>query len=225
MRRKRRRRRQQGGDRLEKNEGEEDKEQRVVKVSAQGEFTVTDQTVHFCGTAAKEKTLSVSKEDEKTRKSALRGRSTQSLTRLFNEYDADQSGSVDFDEFVLMCHSDGHADDDDMLHELFKLIDEDGGGTIEAEELTDALMPNQAARALAARVDVLRPIVKARPRRYELAVVRTNAYESYHALSIAWSAFRKEYVKQKRIKATPRTATRVGMASLDRLRKSFSYVE
>ena len=201
--------------------GEEDKEQRVVKVSAQGDFTVTDETIHFCGKANKEKQLSVSKEDEKTRKSALRSRSSQRLHRLFNEMDEDHSGSVDFHEFVLVLKSDNM----EKMHALFDLLDEDGGGTLDAEELTDALMTNPEARKLASEFEVLAPIVQAQPRRYELAVVRTNSYESFHSLSTPWKQFRKEFVKQKRIKATPRTATRVGLASLGRPRKSFSYVE
>jgi len=63
--------------------------------------------------------------------------------RLFNHYDRDNSGTIQFEEFRQLIRRDGkicHKTlSDDMLREIYMLVDEGGDGTIEITELIEWL--------------------------------------------------------------------------------------
>ncbi|KAM5350957.1 hypothetical protein ACJ41O_003680 [Fusarium nematophilum] len=58
------------------------------------------------------------------------------LQDMVNDVDQDKSGSIDFDEFlVLMAKKRKEVDNEQELLAAFKVFDRDGTGTISAEEL------------------------------------------------------------------------------------------
>ena len=62
------------------------------------------------------------------------------LSDMINEVDADGSGTIDFQEFlVLMARKMKDADNEEELLEPFKVFDKDNKGYITANELKDVL--------------------------------------------------------------------------------------
>ncbi|KAL6849764.1 hypothetical protein ACO1O0_009309 [Amphichorda felina] len=66
--------------------------------------------------------------------------SESELQDMLNEVDADGSGAIDFEEFlVMMARKGAGSDPDKELREAFKVFDRDGTGTISREELKDVM--------------------------------------------------------------------------------------
>ncbi|KIW04752.1 uncharacterized protein PV09_04478 [Verruconis gallopava] len=64
------------------------------------------------------------------------------LQDIIAELDIDNSGAVDFDEFIRMMGqklTSGGAEDDELL-QAFKVFDKDGSGTISAQELKELMI-------------------------------------------------------------------------------------
>ena len=83
----------------------------------------------------------------------------------FQKLDANGDGSLDFEEFFSVCG----GDDRESVRELFDLLDEDLGGTIDVNEIAHALEHNHQARELAKHFDALHDLVdlsKARSHRH-----------------------------------------------------------
>lgn len=56
--------------------------------------------------------------------------------RLFTVFDADQSGRINFDEFMVGLASYARGSLDDKLKMLFEMFDLNGEGEVDPEELT-----------------------------------------------------------------------------------------
>ncbi|KAH6987682.1 regulatory protein calmodulin [Ilyonectria robusta] len=66
--------------------------------------------------------------------------SESELQDILNEVDVDSSGSIDFDEFlVLMARKADASDPEQDLREAFKVFDRDNTGTISRDELRDVM--------------------------------------------------------------------------------------
>jgi len=62
--------------------------------------------------------------------------SESELQDMLNEVDADNSGAIDFNEFLVMMARKGTGSDPEKeLREAFKVFDRDGTGTISKDEL------------------------------------------------------------------------------------------
>ncbi|EME38390.1 hypothetical protein DOTSEDRAFT_75810 [Dothistroma septosporum NZE10] len=62
--------------------------------------------------------------------------SESELKDMINEVDVDQTGSVDFSEFLqMMALKLKDTDEEQALYEAFRVFDKDGSGTISADEL------------------------------------------------------------------------------------------
>lgn len=59
------------------------------------------------------------------------------LQRMMEEVDADGSGTIDFNEFLIMMAP--KADSQDELKAAFDMFDKDGSGSISAEELKQVM--------------------------------------------------------------------------------------
>ena len=59
---------------------------------------------------------------------------------MIKEVDMDNNGEIEFEEFVmLMSRNMGGADDEKALLEAFSIMDNDGSGAIDHQELKDIL--------------------------------------------------------------------------------------
>ena len=54
---------------------------------------------------------------------------------LFRVFDEDDSGSMDFEEFMMASNCSNMASPEDKLEWIFKVFDEDGGGFIDVDEV------------------------------------------------------------------------------------------
>ncbi|XP_023320702.1 calmodulin isoform X2 [Eurytemora carolleeae] len=69
--------------------------------------------------------------------------SEQELEQMINEMDEDGSGTVDFEEFVILMKrktADNEADGHDDIEEAFKIFDRNNDGVISAEELAAVMI-------------------------------------------------------------------------------------
>ena len=54
---------------------------------------------------------------------------------LFEKFDTDNSGTIDFDEFLNFCSHINSRDPDYLLHEIFVICDKDGNGHLDLDEV------------------------------------------------------------------------------------------
>ncbi|GME33186.1 Calmodulin [Neofusicoccum parvum] len=60
----------------------------------------------------------------------------EELQDMINELDVDHTGSIDFEEFlVMMAKKPKHVDPEQEIREIFNVFDRDGSGTINSSEL------------------------------------------------------------------------------------------
>ena len=59
---------------------------------------------------------------------------------LFRVFDEDESGTMDFEEFMLASNCSNMACPEDRLEWIFNLFDEDGGGVIDMDEVIKMVM-------------------------------------------------------------------------------------
>lgn len=61
------------------------------------------------------------------------------INHLFRIFDRDNSGTIDFKEYVLATEISTSADPEEKLRWTFKMYDKDGSGTIELAEMVEVL--------------------------------------------------------------------------------------
>ena len=79
----------------------------------------------------------LSKEEVKEGYSVHFGRliSDEEIDRMFDAVDTDQSGYIDYTEFVVASANEKALLTNERLHAAFKMFDKDGGGSISTEEI------------------------------------------------------------------------------------------
>ena len=68
-------------------------------------------------------------------KEALGSKSDFLSDALFRVFDEDNSGTMDFAEYMLAINATSLESPEEKLKWMFDVIDKDGGGTIETEEM------------------------------------------------------------------------------------------
>jgi len=63
------------------------------------------------------------------------------MDRVLAIVDSDNSGKVSFEEFLMTCVHPHEMLTKDTMYRAFKDFDEDGGGSISADEIISALTP------------------------------------------------------------------------------------
>ena len=70
----------------------------------------------------------------------------EDVEAMIQEVDADGNHTIEFEEFcILMCKNMQQKDDQETLREAFKMLDKDGSGCIDKDELRDLLRNFSAA--------------------------------------------------------------------------------
>ena len=87
----------------------------------------------------------------------------------FQKLDANGDGSLDFDEFRAVCG----GDDDAKVRKLFDMLDLDLSGSLEVEELANALQRDPEAAELARSFHSLQDLV-------DLSSIRKHSHHSHH---------------------------------------------
>jgi len=64
---------------------------------------------------------------------------TKFVDDIFEKYDTDNNGSIDFKEFLMATHPANVDIIEEKLHWAFRMYDSDSSGTIEAKELVAIL--------------------------------------------------------------------------------------
>ena len=65
--------------------------------------------------------------------------SDDEVERMFRSVDSDNSGFIDYSEFVVAAMNEKQLTSNDKLQAAFRMFDKDGSGTIDAWELKDAM--------------------------------------------------------------------------------------
>ena len=63
----------------------------------------------------------------------------EEIRRMFKEIDADDSGAIDYSEFLMATMTETQLLSKEKLQAAFKMFDKDGSGTISREEIKEAL--------------------------------------------------------------------------------------
>lgn len=61
------------------------------------------------------------------------------IERMFRSVDSDNSGFIDYSEFVVAAMNEKQLTSNDKLQAAFKMFDKDGSGVISADEIKDVL--------------------------------------------------------------------------------------
>jgi calcium-dependent protein kinase len=61
------------------------------------------------------------------------------LDRLFQQVDLDNSGFIDYSEFIMACMNDKKNLSEEKLIAAFKIFDKDDSGTISPDEIREVL--------------------------------------------------------------------------------------
>jgi len=59
------------------------------------------------------------------------------VDQIFQKFDSDNSGSIDFKEFMLATNMSGAENSEEKLRWAFKMYDKDGSGSIEIDEMVE----------------------------------------------------------------------------------------
>jgi len=84
--------------------------------------------------------------------------SDEEIEKMFSRVDADNSGFIDYSEFVVAAMNEKELTSDAKLQAAFKMFDKDGSGVISAEEIKDVLgfggnLDNKAIDVIIRQVD------------------------------------------------------------------------
>lgn len=84
--------------------------------------------------------------------------SDEEIEKMFSRVDADNSGFIDYSEFVVAAMNEKELTSDAKLQAAFKMFDKDGSGVISAEEIKDVLgfggnLDNKAIDVIIKQVD------------------------------------------------------------------------
>lgn len=80
------------------------------------------------------------------------------IERMFRSVDSDNSGFIDYSEFVVAAMNEKQLTSNDKLQAAFKMFDKDGSGVISADEIKDVLgfggnLDSKAIDAIIRQVD------------------------------------------------------------------------
>jgi len=65
--------------------------------------------------------------------------SDEEVEKMFKAVDADNSGFIDYTEFVVAAMNESEMNSNDFLQAAFKMFDKDGSGIISADEIKQVL--------------------------------------------------------------------------------------
>jgi Ca2+-binding EF-hand superfamily protein len=69
--------------------------------------------------------------------------SDEEVDEMFAKVDADNSGEIEYSEFVVATLNEKNLLSGNKLQTAFKMFDKDGGGTISTEEIREVLSAGQ----------------------------------------------------------------------------------
>merc|ERR1712127_132425 len=88
------------------------------------------------------------------------GMSDEEVEKMFKQVDTDDSGFIDYSEFVVAAMNEKQLTTNDKLQAAFKMFDKDGSGIISADEIKEVLcfggsnsISNQAVDIIIKQVD------------------------------------------------------------------------
>jgi len=73
--------------------------------------------------------------------------SDDEVEKMFKAVDADNSGFIDYTEFVVAAMNESELNSNEFLQAAFKMFDKDGSGMISAEEIKQVLGFGESAMA------------------------------------------------------------------------------
>lgn len=65
--------------------------------------------------------------------------SDEEVDEMFSKVDVDDSGAIDYSEFVVASMNEKNLLSNNKLQSAFKMFDKDGGGSISTEEIKQVL--------------------------------------------------------------------------------------
>jgi len=65
--------------------------------------------------------------------------SDDEVDEMFSKVDVDESGAIDYSEFVVASMNEKNLLSNNKLQSAFKMFDKDGGGSISTEEIKQVL--------------------------------------------------------------------------------------
>lgn len=81
--------------------------------------------------------------------------SDEEVEQMFRSVDTDNSGFIDYTEFVVAATNSSALTSQEKLHAAFKMFDKDGSGIISAEEIREVLCFGGTNSLSAEAVDVI----------------------------------------------------------------------
>jgi calcium-dependent protein kinase len=82
----------------------------------------------------------------------------EDIEKMFRSVDSDNSGFIDYSEFVVAAMNEKQLTSNDKLQAAFKMFDKDGSGLISADEIKEVIgfggnLDNKAIDAIIKQVD------------------------------------------------------------------------